>query len=95
MLNSEKETMILFNEAEETANVYTCNGRMKRRLRELSEVRGDDVKLIRSDDISVTYAVPKAWVKINPPRQLSDETIKKFRDNAYSRDWTGSRKKEK
>lgn len=64
----EQETIINFNEAEATAGVYTHNGRLKRRLEQLERDRPDDV----SRDHNGDFLIPKGWVKINPPRILSE-----------------------
>lgn len=73
LINVERETVILFNEAEPTASVYTCNGRIRRRLEELAEKGVEGINFVRSDDYSVTYTVPKKLIKISAPRQVSKE----------------------
>ena len=69
----ERETIIRFDEADLQATIYTCNQRMKNRMKSIQEQHPEEVKLIREDEHSITYTFPKAWVKINPPRQLSTE----------------------
>lgn len=71
--NIERETVILFNEAEKTARVDTCNVKMKRQLIELNGNRPEDCKLIRQEDYSVVCDIPKTWVKIRANRILSEE----------------------
>lgn len=73
LINVERETVILFNEAEPTASVYTCNERIRRRLEELAEKGVEGINFVRSDDYSVTYTVPKKLIKISAPRQVSKE----------------------
>ena len=76
----EMETSINFNEQEGTAEVYTYNGKMKKRLAELLQSRPDEVELVGTDDTgAATYNIPKRWIKINPPRILSDETKEIYR----------------
>ena len=74
--NCEKETIITYNEADRNAVVYTCNPAMKRKLKALSESRPDDCKFMRTypDETAVEFEVPKKWVKVSPPRFVSDET---------------------
>ena len=82
--NQERETVILFNEAEPTASVYTCNGRIRRRLEELAEKGIEGINFVRSDDYSVTYTVPKKLIKISAPRlprPMSEEQKEKARQN--------------
>ena len=74
----EKETIILFNEKEQYADVYVHNVKLKRKLDELSKDRPDEVRLVRSDSGSVTYAVPKSWISVKAlsKRKMSDEARK-------------------
>ena len=69
----ELETIIRFDEADPQATIYTCNQRMKNRMKSIQEQRPEEVELIREDEHSITYTFPKRWVKINPTRQLSQE----------------------
>ena len=72
LTRAERETIILYNEEEQTAEVYTCNEAMKRKLTKLHEDGTEGITFVRSDEYNVTYTVPKKWVKINPPRILSE-----------------------
>lgn len=77
----EQETIILFNEAEKTASVYTHNRAFLRKLEKLAQDRPEDCKLKRSDTESrvAEYIVPKRWIKINAPRQISEEEKARLR----------------
>lgn len=77
----EQETIILFNEAEKTASVYTHNRALIRKLEKLAEDRPDDCRLKRKDpeNRAAEYIVPKKWIKINAPRQLSEEEKARLR----------------
>lgn len=69
----EQETIILFNEEESTASVYTYNGRLKRRLESLCTDRSSDVRQTKDDGRGgLTFEIPKKWVKVNPSRILSE-----------------------
>lgn len=68
--NYERETIINFNEAEPTANVYTCNRRLQNKLNKLIGVN-PDISELRKDNEAVTYRVPKNWIKVSPPRQVN------------------------
>lgn len=76
----ERETIILYNEKEDIAEVYTCNGKMKKRLKKLLKERPDDITYQGLKEDAVTYFVPKNWVKINPPRVLSKESIERNKE---------------
>ncbi len=72
----EKETIISFNEAETTANVYTCNTQIKKRLRELS-LKSSDIYRVKEDEYSQTYIIPKKMIKFSFPRELSEKEKQK------------------
>ena len=70
----ERETIILYTEADDRAEVYTNNKKMINRLAKLYAERPDEVEKIREADTgAVTYPVPRDWVKIIPKRRLSEE----------------------
>lgn len=70
----ERETIILYTEADDRAEVYTHNKKMINRLAKLCAERPDEVEKIREADTgAVTYTVPRDWVKIIPKRRLSEE----------------------
>ena len=78
LTKQEKETVNLFNEAGKTAQIETFNGRMIRKLAELSERRPEDCcKLSGPDpDGAYRYTFPTKWIKISAPREarlLSEE----------------------
>jgi len=70
----EQETIILFNEAEDTAEITTYNGRLSRRMTELRERFPEQVQPIEGRG-TTAFRFPKAWVKINPgfTRDLTEE----------------------
>lgn len=78
LTNEEKETIILFNEADNTATVETFQGKIIRRMEK------EGVKPVKEDSYGMKrYIVPKSWVKVYPPRKvvLSDEAKEKARAN--------------
>jgi len=80
----ERETVILYNEAEATAEIETYNAAMKRRLDIIRRKHPDCITLVRHDDYADTYTFPKSWVKIIPPRGASEkqrEHLKNARAN--------------
>jgi len=72
----ERETIISFNEAESTANVYTCSTAVKKRLAELS-LKNSDIYRVKEDKYSQTYIIPKKIIKFNIPRELSEKERQK------------------
>lgn len=69
----EKETVINFNNAEQNASCYTLNTHKHQMLLNLAEEYPDDVKIISKRDDMVEVTFPKKWVKIRPPRKLTEE----------------------
>jgi len=70
----ERETIINFNESEATASVYTMNRALQNRLKRLAEDRSGDCVLEHTSkaDNAVEYIIPKRWIKISPPRIMSE-----------------------
>jgi hypothetical protein len=80
----ERETIILFNEGEATAEIETPNAAMKRRLETVRRGHPKDITLSRRDGYADTYIFPKKWIKIIPPRRATEkqrEHLKQARAN--------------
>ena len=70
--NLEKETIILWNEAEKTASVYTYNPALIRQLSELCRTHpGQACQTGDNGWGGLTFSLPKRWLKVAPPRVLS------------------------
>lgn len=68
LTSEEKETIIIFNEADDTATVETFQGKIIRRMEK------EGVKPVReSPEGAKRYIVPKKWIKVTPPKKVSDE----------------------
>lgn len=76
----EKETILNFNEGEKTASVYTYNTPMRRRLDQLLKTRPDEISVVRSGEDFTEYVVPKKWIKVSPPRRVSEEAKERARN---------------
>ena len=69
----EQESIINFNETESTASVYTHNAALQRLLLELCETHPAQARQIEDNRRGgLTFEIPKKWVKIVPPRALSE-----------------------
>lgn len=77
----ERETIILYNEEEMTASVCTHNERLKNKLADFAS-KSDECCLTKEGDGYVEYTIPKSWIKINMPRQYSDEQRQKMAERA-------------
>ena len=70
----EQETIILFNEAEDTATVDTCNPALTRKLDKLITCHKTRTLVKeREDEYSARYTIPKRWVRIQPPPTYTGE----------------------
>ncbi len=65
-LRSERETVIIFNEAEDTASIWTASGVIYRKLKKLGYSPTED------NDRSASFEVPKKCVSIRKLKALSE-----------------------
>ncbi len=72
----EMETIIVFNEEEKTASVSTFNKRIKRILDKCVEENNSDVSVNENGD----YTLPKSWIKIRPPRKMTEAQKEELRE---------------
>ena len=68
--NYERETIINYNNEDATATVYTYHKALQNKLNKLVGTN-PNISIVRQDDESVTYVVPKKWIKVQPPRQIN------------------------
>ena len=70
----EMETVINYDESGSEASVYTHSGKLIRQLEKFAAERPQECRLVRQshDGMAVEYTVPKKWLKIHPPRRLSE-----------------------
>ncbi len=77
----EQEVVIQFSADDKFATVYSANPVYIRKLEKLSREFPDDYKLIKKDNVSVTYEVSRkliAFRKPVPPREYTDEERRAF-----------------
>ena len=74
----EKETIILFNEAEQQASIYTYNTSLKKRLREFVRKYPELCKLEKTNEAGgCTYVIDKSRLSIRLQPPYSSERRKK------------------
>lgn len=77
----EQETIILFNEGEAMASIYTYNTGLQRTLISLCGSHPAQVRQTGDNGIgALTFELPKRWVKVSPPRKLSEAQRKVLED---------------
>jgi hypothetical protein len=74
LTRQETETVINFNDAEDDAWIATRQKRVKSMMRK----RG--IKPFRTQGDYECYLVPKRWVKVSPPRRVSETQRKIARE---------------
>ena len=85
----EQETIVNFNEEEATANVYTHNRALRRKLDKLAQERPQEcvVARVSHEGRAADYTIPKVWVRIYPPRTaapLTEEQKQRRREHLAS-----------
>ena len=68
--NYERETIINYNNEDDTATVYTHHKALINKLNKLLDGHVH-ISVAHKDEDSVTYIVPKKWIKVQPPRQMN------------------------
>ena len=83
LTRAEMETIIIFNEEDKTANVFTYNKKFIKKLKEAESNKPNEciVKNVGYDG-SFTFSIPKKWVKINPGRVMTEEQKKILSERA-------------
>lgn len=83
MTKYEQETVIIFNEQNPLAEIFTYNGRLLRELDALATGRPDEVRYVKTNSVGAkTYTAPKKWVKIRANRILTEEQRAKLQAQA-------------
>lgn len=76
-----KENNIEFIKDEEIATVSFTQRRYKTRIKKLAASRPDECKIIAENkDGSLCAQVPTTWIKIAPPRSISEKQIEAARE---------------
>ncbi|MEA4964848.1 MAG: immunoglobulin [Oscillospiraceae bacterium] len=63
----EQETIINFNEEEDTASVYTHNNRLCEKLLRLSKQYPDKIRVERKESGAASFTVPKSCISVREP----------------------------
>ena len=81
LTNQERETIIVFNEADDMATVDTCN---RGWINKLDKLVASNPKIVegRTDEHSKRYLLPKSWIKVRAPREISEQERAVLRQRA-------------
>lgn len=81
MTKYEQETVIIYNQEDKTANIWTCDNALINKLNKLIE-KDPAITEIKRNEYSRTYKLPKRYINIKIPRQLSEEQRQKLAERA-------------
>jgi len=80
-MDSVIENVIEWIRGQEMATLTLTRGILINRVKKLAIERPEECQIIAENkDGSILAHVPVKWVKINPPRELSEETLQKLRE---------------
>ena len=79
----EQETIFSYNQEENFAIIDTCDKKLIRKLDKLCE-KQPIITVENQNQHGKTYKLPKKWIKISTPRQLSEKTRKELAQRAKS-----------
>jgi len=71
--NYEKETIILYNQEEKTASVYTYHPALIKKLEDGCKKYPDMFKFEHEEAGGRTYTIPKKYVSVRLPKVISEE----------------------
>lgn len=73
----ERETVVVFNEAEPDAELYTCSQPMMRKMDKLV-AEDSRFSVVKQDEVSKTYKFPKRYFKVRKPSNREGLKVKNF-----------------
>lgn len=73
LTSEEKETIIVFNECDKTADIETFNKSLIKQAQKAKEMYPEQVVIKPIDEEICTITLPKKWIKIRAPRIITDE----------------------
>lgn len=79
------ENAIEWLKDEKRATVTFTQGRMKSKIRRLAEKCPGECQIVaENEDGSICAHVPVKWIKVSPPRTVSEEQIERSRERMNS-----------
>lgn len=70
----ERETIIIYNEEEETSIISTYHKPLIRQLKKIFEKRFDEMVIGEPDSTgAINIEIPKSWIKIKPTKILTEK----------------------
>ena len=76
----EQETIINYNSEDKTASVYTYDKKLVSKFRVFASKNAEITVISEGEDFG-EYLIPKKWIKVRFPRELSAEQRAKLANN--------------
>lgn len=73
LTSEEKETIIVFNECDKTAEIETFNKSLIKQIQKAREMYPEQVRIEAVDEEAYVIELPKKWIKVRAPRIITDE----------------------
>lgn len=67
------DNVIEFFSEEKTATLSLHSKKYIKRIKKIAEGRSEEVEIIENHDGTICARIPVTWIKISPPRQMSDK----------------------
>ena len=67
----EQETTINMEAVSKTAEIYTCEPNMVRKLEKPAEAHPDEVVLERPDEYGIIVRLPRKYISVRPPKKVN------------------------
>lgn len=77
----EQETIILYNELEKTAEVYTYNPALRRKLEKGCALHPDTFKVKSESHGAKTFTIPKKYISVRIPSIRTPEQIQRQKEH--------------
>lgn len=90
-LERSPENSIEWITGDEDVGMTISQTRWINRMNQLQRSHPDDVKIFRNEDGSIFATAPLSWVKLSPPRKLTDEHRAALSERMQSINATGSK----
>lgn len=92
-LERSPENSIEWITGDEDVGMTISQTRWINRMNQLQRSHPDDVKIFRNEDGSIFATAPLSWVKLSPPRKLSDEHRAALSERMQSINASGSKQR--
>lgn len=92
-MTGSNENVIEFLRDQKTATCTFCQQKFINRIRKLAASHPKDCQIVAENkDGSIVGHIPTSWIKLNPPKQISDKQRETLRQNLLNAQHIGHEK---